>query len=224
MAEGHLCSLYSAAMHHTLKLSNYLSSITASALAPWADGLAWDITSQSESIVKAMLAELSPEEFLVTGEVAIHKTATVEAGAVLKGPLIVGARNFIAAGAYLRGGCWLDEDCIIGPSCELKSSFLFKCTKLAHFNFAGDSIIGERVNIEAGAIICNYRNERPEADIRVRIAGVVEKVEAVKFGALVGDGVRLGANSVVAPGALLRPGAIVGRTMLCDQEQDMAGG
>lgn len=201
-----------------LRLKTYLSAVEESPLAAFAASLPWELTAQSESIVRALLDRLPREAFEITGHVAVHRSATVEAGAVLKGPLIVGAGSFIAAGAYLRGGCWLGADCTIGPGCELKSSFVFNATKLAHFNFVGDAILGEGVNIEAGAVVCNYRNERPQAGIRVRIGGVLEDIPALKFGALVGDGARLGANSVVAPGALLPPGTVVHRAALLDQE------
>jgi NDP-sugar pyrophosphorylase family protein len=205
-------------MHAKLALKTYLPNIDESPLAAWAAWRPWDLTTHSESVVRALLVQLPQDEFETANEVAVHRSATVEPGAMLKGPLIVGAGNFIAAGAYVRGGCWLADDCTIGPGSELKSSFVFSATKLAHFNFVGDTILGERVNLEAGAVICNYRNERPNAGISVRIDGTLTRIPAVKFGALVGDGSRLGANSVVAPGALLDCGTVIGRTALCDQE------
>ncbi|MGC3986643.1 MAG: LpxA family transferase [Pseudorhodoferax sp.] len=200
------------------RLKTYLSAFEESPLAAWAASLPWDLTAQSESVVRALLDRLPEESFEITGNVAVHRTASVETGAVLKGPLVVGAWSFVAAGAYLRGGCWLGTGCTIGPGCELKSSFVFDATTLAHFNFVGDTILGKGVNIEAGAVICNFRNERPQAGIRVRIGGVLRDIPALKFGALVGDGARLGANSVLAPGALLRPGTVVQRAALHDQE------
>ncbi len=90
-------------------------------------------------------------------------------------------------------------------------------SKLAHFNFIGDTLIGEGVNIEAGAIIANYRNELNGADIRIRHEGNVIVTGVKKFGALVGDGCKIGANAVIAPGALLRPNTYVPRLGLIDQ-------
>lgn len=90
-------------------------------------------------------------------------------------------------------------------------------SKLAHFNFVGDSIIGERVNIEAGAIIANYRNELDGALIRIRYGDQVIDTGVNKFGALVGDGCKIGANAVIAPGALLLPDSRVPRLALVDQ-------
>ncbi len=90
-------------------------------------------------------------------------------------------------------------------------------SKLAHFNFVGDSLIGEAVNIEAGAIIANYRNELDGADIRIRHEDQVIDTGVSKFGALVGDGCKIGANAVIAPGALLRSHTRVPRLGLIDQ-------
>jgi UDP-N-acetylglucosamine diphosphorylase / glucose-1-phosphate thymidylyltransferase / UDP-N-acetylgalactosamine diphosphorylase / glucosamine-1-phosphate N-acetyltransferase / galactosamine-1-phosphate N-acetyltransferase len=151
-------------------------------------------------------------------DMAVHRSATVEPGAVLKGPLILSAHSFVAAGAYLRGGNWIGERCIFGPGAELKSSFVFPGTKLAHFNFVGDSILGSGVNLEAGSVICNYRNERPDKEILVRADGMLNRTGCQKFGALVGDQSRIGANAVVAPGVLLLPGTVVRRASLRDDE------
>lgn len=205
-------------MAASVPISDFIASFPNEALGRWSHLSPWELTTQSETIIRAMLADLAPDEFVVTDEVAVHRSATVEAGAVLKGPLILGARCFVAAGAYLRGGNWVAENCIFGPGAELKSSFVFAGTKLAHFNFVGDSILGEAVNLEAGSIICNYRNERASKEILVRVGAGLHRTGCEKFGAVVGDGSRIGANAVVAPGALLRRGTVIRRTELCDQE------
>ncbi|MGI1988733.1 hypothetical protein [Shewanella glacialipiscicola] len=195
-----------------------IATFEASPLARWRELALWELTSKSEIVVRQMLPELIVTEFNICGEVAIHKTATVESGAVLKGPLIIGPHCFIAAGAYLRGGNWVAEHCTFGPGAELKSSFVFSGTKLAHFNFVGDSILGEDVNLEAGSIICNYRNERQNKEVLVRIGTKLHRTGCEKFGAIVGDNCRIGANAVLAPGAIMRSGAIVRRASLLDDE------
>jgi NDP-sugar pyrophosphorylase family protein len=136
---------------------------------------------------------------------------------VLKGPVVVGAGCFLAAHAYLRGGVFVDEGVTIGPGCEVKSSFLFQGATLAHFNFVGDSLVGAGVNLEAGAVIANHYNERSDKDITVRVAGQLIPTGVQKFGALIGDGSRLGANAVTSPGTVLGPGSVVGRLELLEQ-------
>jgi UDP-N-acetylglucosamine diphosphorylase / glucose-1-phosphate thymidylyltransferase / UDP-N-acetylgalactosamine diphosphorylase / glucosamine-1-phosphate N-acetyltransferase / galactosamine-1-phosphate N-acetyltransferase len=168
--------------------------------------------------VRQLLASIDLTAFIVADEIAVHRSARVESGAVLKGPLILGPECFVASGAYLRGGNWVAERCIFGPGAELKSSFVFSGSKLAHFNFVGDSILGADVNFEAGSIVCNYRNERVDKEILVRDGSQLYRTGARKFGAVVGDHVRVGANAVVAPGALLKPGDVVRRAALRDDE------
>jgi bifunctional N-acetylglucosamine-1-phosphate-uridyltransferase/glucosamine-1-phosphate-acetyltransferase GlmU-like protein len=201
-----------------VRVADFVAGIDSSAIGPWASRAPWEITGRSAEIVRRLLATLPAVDFVITEEIAIHRSARVEAGAVLKGPLILGAECLVAAGAYLRGGNWVAERCTFGPGAECKSSFVFAGSKLAHFNFVGDSVLGADVNLEAGSIICNYRNERPDREIRVRAGGALYRTGCSKFGAVVGDHGRIGANAVVAPGALLPPGSIVRRGALRDDE------
>jgi UDP-N-acetylglucosamine diphosphorylase / glucose-1-phosphate thymidylyltransferase / UDP-N-acetylgalactosamine diphosphorylase / glucosamine-1-phosphate N-acetyltransferase / galactosamine-1-phosphate N-acetyltransferase len=189
-----------------VRLSDYIAEFTASPLAEWRALPPWELTAQGESIVRRLIERLPADEYLISEHVAIHRTAVIETGAVIKGALILGADCFVAASAYLRGSNWLARGVTLGPGVEVKSSFVFAHSTLAHFNFVGDSILGSGVNLEAGSVVCNHRNERSDA------AGVT------KFGALIGDGSRVGANAVLAPRTLLRPRSIVPRLALVDQD------
>jgi len=203
-----------------IRLTDYIAPISDSRLAPWADLAPWALVSQAPAIVRQLLAELPADEYVIQDEIAIHRTATVEAGALLKPPLIIGAHCFVASGSLLRGGCWLDEHCIIGPGAELKTSFVFSGSKLAHFNFVGDSVLGQGINLEAGSIVANYRNERDDKEVLVRVDGALQRTGCDKFGALLGDQCRIGANAVLAPGALLKPASVVARGQVFDAEND----
>jgi NDP-sugar pyrophosphorylase family protein len=204
-----------------LEVSNFVARWASSPFGR-EDDHAWRITQRAEEIVRAAIGTLG-DDYRCDGEIAVHRSATVEAGAVVKAPVIIGPRCFVAANAYLRGGVFLDEDCIIGPGAELKTSFMFQGSKLAHLNFVGDSILGAGVNVEAGAMIANYRNEMDDKAIRFRFGDIVIDTGIDKFGALVGDGSRIGANAVVAPGALLRPGTKVPRLSLVDLHPEAVG-
>lgn len=205
-------------MSAPVNIASFVESITTSPLQRWLHLPPWEITANAAAIVRSLLANTDLRDYVVSDEVAVHRSVIVETGATLKGPLLLGPNCFVAAGAYLRGGNWAAADCVFGPGTELKSSFVFRGTKLAHFNFVGDSILGEDVNLEAGSILCNYRNERPDKEILVRLGGTLHRTGAEKFGALVGDQSRIGANAVLAPGALLGRGTVIGRAALCDQE------
>ncbi len=187
------------------RIQDYVATCVSSPLARWAGSPPTKLTADAAAVVQHLLSGLSASNYSINDGIAVHRTATVETGATLKPPVIIGEHGLIAAGAYVRGGCWLAEGCTVGPGVELKSSFLFAGTVLAHFNFVGDSVLGADVNVEAGAVICNYRNERPVGHL-------------VKFGALVGDGSRIGANAVLSPGTILKPRSVVPRLALVDQE------
>lgn len=201
-------------------LTDYLYQLNHTPLAAYAHLAPWHTVTNAEAIVRTWISTLSSTEYAIDGDVAVHRSAQVETGAILKGPLVIGPDCFVASGAYLRGGCWLDACCILGPGAELKTSFMLTGSKLAHFNFVGDSILGADVNLEAGSIVCNYRNERTDKEIWVRLDGQLQRTGCTKFGGLLGDHSRLGANAVLAPGALLRPATVVRRATLLDQEQD----
>lgn len=202
------------------RISDFVAGWASSPFAE-SDDRPWRVTQRAEELIGSAIPGLG-SDYVLHGAVAVHRSATVEIGAILKGPVIIGARCFVAAGAYLRGGCYLAEECVIGPGCELKTGFMLSGSKLAHLNFVGDSILGAGVNVEAGAIIANYRNELEDKAIRIGLREGVIETGVDKFGALVGDGVRIGANAVIAPGALLAPATIVGRLELVDQARPIS--
>ena len=199
-----------------IDIARLVAAFPASWLAFYAGLAPWHLTARSRDLITKRIGDLG-DEYRIEGLVAVHRDAVVEPGAVIKGPAIVSAGCFIATGAYLRDGCWLDKGCVVGPGAEVKSSYLFAGTKLAHFNFVGDSIVGEAVNCEAGSIVANHRNEW--ADPRIILTTDTGRIEtcATKFGAIIGDQSRIGANAVLAPGTLLRPHSVVGRLTLVDQ-------
>ncbi|MFN8259152.1 MAG: DapH/DapD/GlmU-related protein [Bacteroidales bacterium] len=180
------------------------------------NALPWAITSNLQEFLDKLNFGLD-EDFIVKDGLAIHKTAVIENGAVLKPPVVIGRNCFIGAHAYLRGGVYLSDSVRIGPSCEIKSSLLMSETSVAHFNFIGDSIVGHKVNFEAGSITANHYNERSVKRIFVKYKDKIIDTSVEKFGALVGDGCRIGANAVLSPGTLLLPGSLVKRLELVEQ-------
>jgi NDP-sugar pyrophosphorylase family protein len=176
----------------------------------------WHLVTNIVPTIKKMLALLG-DDFTIKNDMAIHKTAIIEEGAVLKGPLIISENCLVAAHTYLRSGVYIGKNSIVGPGCEVKSSVIFNNAVMAHFNFIGDSIIGNHVNFEAGAIIANHYNERTDKSIFITINGALHKIPPTKFGALAGDHSKIGANAVLSPGTILKPGSIVSRLELIDQ-------
>lgn len=201
-----------------ISITTDLVEFATSPFARWASLEPWALTASLAPRIEALIAELRPDDHVISDNVAVHRSATVQSGVVLKGPVIVGARAMLAHGCTVRGGNWIGAGCTIGPGVELKASIVFSGTRLAHFNFVGDSILGADVNLEAGSIICNHRNERPDSTVRVLRDGRLVDTGVSKFGAVVGDGARIGANAVLAPGTLLPRAFVVGRLQLVDPE------
>ncbi|MEO5890766.1 MAG: DapH/DapD/GlmU-related protein [Ferruginibacter sp.] len=176
----------------------------------------WHITADLAAILNELINQLD-DNYNITDGVAIHRTASIDPGAILKAPVIVGANCFIGSNACLRGGVYLDSGVKIGTGCEIKTSMIFNNSAIAHFNFIGDSIIGSQVNFEAGSITANHFNERADKNIPVVYNSAIIQTGVIKFGALVGDNSKIGANAVLSPGTILSPGSIVKRLELVDQ-------
>ena len=179
---------------------------------------AWTLTVAINSILSGKLNDLGTDYRIADG-IAIHKSASVDDTAIVKGPAILSAGCYVGPYTLLRGGIFLDENVSIGSGCEIKSSYLFANSAVAHFNFVGDTLLGSFVNLEAGAVIANHYNERNEKEIMVMAGGKAWPTPAQKFGALVGDGSKIGANAVLSPGTILARNSIVERLQLIDQSQ-----
>ena len=195
-------------------IKNY---ITLPTVFPLNDEPAWTIVGNLPETVSQLIESLGDEYEMKDG-IAIHRTAVIGHNVTIKAPAIISADCFVGSNSYLRGGVFLAPGAKVGISCEVKTSVLLEGAAIAHFNFVGDSIIGHNVNIEAGAIICNHYNEREDDTVFVHIDGQRVSTGLHKFGALVGDGCRIGANAVLSPGTLLNPMTVVRRLELVEQD------
>jgi UDP-N-acetylglucosamine diphosphorylase / glucose-1-phosphate thymidylyltransferase / UDP-N-acetylgalactosamine diphosphorylase / glucosamine-1-phosphate N-acetyltransferase / galactosamine-1-phosphate N-acetyltransferase len=171
----------------------------------------WDILLNIESELSNLAQSLGGSESY------IHPDTVIEHGVTIKPPVVISSGVFIASGAYLRGGVFLGKNSSIGPGSEVKTSIILRDSSLAHFNFVGNSIIGSHVNFEAGAVIANHWNERSDKSISVLIGSELIHTGLTKFGAVVGDACKVGANSVLSPGTLLNPDSVIPRLTLIEQ-------
>ena len=201
-----------------MNLEDYCATIFKDCL-PATHNAPWDIIQNLESTVWELLDTL-PEEYDISGGIAIHSSAIVDPSTLIKEPAIIGKDCFIGPHGLIRGGVIMAEKSSIGANCEVKRTVVGAKSHLGHFNFVGDSIVGTNVNVEAGAVIANHFNERRPKDqnIRVRIENAVIETGLTRFGAIIGDHVKIGANAVLTPGAILPPHTIVGRLELVDQK------
>lgn len=141
--------------------------------------------------------------FLVNpNQISIGKGSQVEPGAYIEGPCALGEDNIVRHGAYVRPYVLTGDRCVIGHSTEVKHSIFLNGAQAPHFNYVGDSILGNGVNLGAGVICANFRLDHKE--ILIEIEEFRFKTGLRKLGAILGDGSQLGCNSVINPGALLR--------------------
>ncbi len=132
---------------------------------------------------------------LFDGNIHIGEGTVVEPGALIKGPTIIGKNTEVRQGAYIRGNCLIGNRCVVGHTTEMKSSIMMDGAKAGHFAYIGDSILGNNVNLGAGTKLANFKIV--EMDIRLRIEGKVYKTGLRKLGAILGDNVETGCNSVI---------------------------
>lgn len=135
-------------------------------------------------------------------QIYIEKDVKIEKGAYIKGPCIISSGCEIRAGAYIRGNVILGNNCIIGHSTEVVRSIFLNGAKAPHFNYVGDSILGNDVNLGAGFITANLRHDHKEIFIKEKNRKIATGLK--KLGAIVGDFTKLGCNSVSNPGCICR--------------------
>ena len=141
------------------------------------------------------------------GPLWIHPTVKLPPYAVLTGPAYIGAGTEIRPGAWIRGHVIVGEGCVLGHACEYKNCLLMDQVATPHYNYVGDSILGNRAHLGAGAICSNYRLDHRE--VMVRLGDALRSTGLRKFGAILGDAAEVGCNAVLNPGTLLGPRALV---------------
>ena len=144
---------------------------------------------------------------LVGDNIRLGKGVLIESGAFIKGPLTVGDHSEIRHGAYLRGYCLIGARCVVGHTTEVKHSIFLDDAKAGHFAYVGDSILGNQVNLGAGTKLANFRFM--PGNVRIKTTDGHLDSGLRKLGALLGDGVQTGCNSVTSPGTLMAKKAMV---------------
>ena len=184
------CDLYD--LTHTMA-GNYLAGYEY----PW----------QALKGIKELILSLGPtlgEDYTeVAPTVWVHKTATVFPSAYLGAPCIIGANTEVRHCAFIRGSALVGENCVVGNSVELKNVILFDNVQVPHYNYVGDSILGYKSHMGAGSVTSNVKSDKT----LVVVKNGPEQMETglKKFGAMLGDFVEVGCNSV------LNPGTVIGR-------------
>ena len=161
----------------------------------------WQALKGIKNLILELGASLGEEYMEVSPHVWVHKTATVAPTAFLGEPCIIGAGTEVRHCAFVRGSALVGENCVVGNSVELKNVILFDNVQVPHFNYVGDSVLGYKSHMGAGSVTSNVKSDQT----LVVVKNGEEKIETGlrKFGAILGDFVEVGCNSVLNPGTVV---------------------
>lgn len=164
----------------------------------------WEALAKIGEFILQLGQSLPQDEYDHPSEdVWISKTAKVYPGAYIAGPAIIGPGTEVRPGAFVRGKALVGEGCVVGNSTELKNVILFDGVQVPHYNYVGDSILGYKSHMGAGSITSNVKSDKTL--VTVRGGGEAIETGLKKMGAMLGDFVEVGCNSV------LNPGTVIGR-------------
>jgi len=163
----------------------------------------WEALKGIKDMIISLGKKLGDDYVEVSENVWVHKTATVFSSAYLGAPCIIGPETEVRHCAFIRGSALVGANCVVGNSVELKNVILFDNVQTPHYNYVGDSILGSYSHMGAGSITSNVKSDKK----LVIVHNGDEQIETgiKKFGAMLGDYVEVGCNSV------LNPGSVIGR-------------
>jgi NDP-sugar pyrophosphorylase family protein len=164
----------------------------------------WEALPLIKDFIIELGKTLSPEEYDKRGDdIWIHKSAKVFDSAYIAGPCIIGKDTEVRQCAFIRGSALVGENCVIGNSTELKNVIIFNNVQVPHYNYVGDSVLGYKSHMGAGSITSNVKSDKTLVHVKGKDFDIETGMK--KFGAMLGDNVEVGCNSV------LNPGTVIGR-------------
>ena len=161
----------------------------------------WQALAGIKDLILTLGKSLDSDYTEVKPNVWVHRTAQVAPTAFLGEPCIIGAGTEVRHCAFIRGSALVGENCVVGNSVEIKNAILFDSVQVPHFNYVGDSILGYKSHMGAGAVTSNVKSDQS----LVTVKNGHEKIPTglLKFGAMLGDYVEVGCNSVLNPGTVV---------------------
>ena len=164
----------------------------------------WEVLPKIEAFILELGKTLSEDEYdCIDGNIWIAKSATIAPTASITGPCIIGKNTEVRQCAFIRGKAIVGENCVVGNSTELKNVILFNNVQVPHYNYVGDSILGFKSHMGAGSITSNVKSDKTKVTINYQ--GEKLNTGLKKMGAILGNYVEVGCNSV------LNPGTVIGR-------------
>lgn len=162
----------------------------------------WEVLPKIKEFIVTLGNSLDSDIYEYKGEnIWIAKSAKVAPTAYIAGPAIIGEDTEIRHCAFIRGNAIVGNHCVVGNSTELKNVILFNNVQVPHYNYVGDSILGYKSHMGAGSITSNVKSDKKL--VIVKNAAECFETGLKKFGAMIGDGVEVGCNSVLNPGTVI---------------------
>ncbi|MEE1035645.1 MAG: UDP-N-acetylglucosamine pyrophosphorylase [Oscillospiraceae bacterium] len=163
----------------------------------------WQALSGIKDLILSLGAALGEDYIETAPQIWVHKTAKIAPTAFLGAPCIIGAGTDVRHCAFIRGSALVGENCVVGNSVELKNVILFDNVQVPHYNYVGDSILGYKSHMGAGSLTSNVKSDKTLVVVKNGDEQIPTGLK--KFGAMLGDYVEVGCNSV------LNPGTVIGR-------------
>ena len=163
----------------------------------------WQALKGIKELILSLGPQLGEDYTEVSPTVCVHRTAVVAPSAYLGAPCIIGPGTEVRHCAFIRGSALVGEGCVVGNSVELKNVILFDGVQVPHYNYVGDSILGYKSHMGAGSLTSNVKSDKTPVVVKDGSEQVPTGLK--KFGAMLGDYVEVGCNSV------LNPGTVIGR-------------
>ena len=187
-----------------------LFDLTHTLARPWLEHTEypWEILSEIPAIIRTLGESLDSAEYHHPAEgIWIAKTAVVAPTAYIAAPAIIGENTEVRQGAFVRGGALVGDGCVVGNSTELKNCILFDGVQVPHYNYVGDSVLGYKSHLGAGVITSNVKSDKTPVTIKPA-AGCEGAFDPIptgrkKLGAILGDFVEVGCNTVLNPGTVV---------------------
>ena len=181
-----------------------LYDLTETAAKPLLESVtySWEALPKIKDFIIELGNSLDPEEYEKRGEnIWIHKSATVFDSAYIAGPCIIGKDTEVRQCAFIRGSALVGDNCVVGNSTELKNVIIFNNVQVPHYNYVGDSILGFHSHMGAGSITSNVKSDKTLVHVKGADFDIATGMK--KFGAMLGDYVEVGCNSVLNPGTVI---------------------
>ena len=162
----------------------------------------WQALKGLKDFIISLGKSLNQEEYRqIYPQVWVHESVEIAPTTCINPPCVIDEGTQVRPGAFIRGSALIGKNCVVGNSTELKNVILFDNVQVPHYNYVGDSILGYKSHMGAGAITSNVKSDKTS----IMVGNETDKIDTglKKLGAIIGDGVEVGCNSVLNPGTII---------------------